>query len=99
MAKLQLADFVSLGYLQEVNRLFFHPLGLALAITHDGSTDRPVCLGPILDHRSDPDGIAFSFLTEELPDAKRLADFVESERKKREPGRIKILGSPIEPVE
>lgn len=44
------------GYLQEVNRTFFHPLGLALAIEigHDGVWR--LC---VLDAREDPEGFMF----------------------------------------
>ena len=34
MLKLDLGEFVEFGYLQEVNRTFLHPLGLALAVSH-----------------------------------------------------------------
>lgn len=45
------------GYLQEANRVFFFPLGLALCIEQelDGRTRLVV-----EDHRHDPDGVFFS---------------------------------------
>ena len=33
--QMDLNEFLDAGYLQEVNRLFFHPLGLALAFLQD----------------------------------------------------------------
>lgn len=52
------SEFRKEGYLQEVNRLFFHPLGLALsvAVDEDGSES----FGPIWDDRKDPAGIRFA---------------------------------------
>lgn len=50
-------EFRDLGYLQEVNRLFLHPLGLALGVVvgEDGS----VRFGDVWDHRDDPEGLIF----------------------------------------
>lgn len=51
------AEFQELGFLQEVNRRFLHPCGLALAIQKD---DDGTCrLAGIIDARDDPEGIAF----------------------------------------
>lgn len=49
-------EFRDLGLLQELNRLFLHPRGLAMAVTLDGDD---VSLGPIYDWRADPEGGAF----------------------------------------
>lgn len=43
------------GYLQEANRRFFHPLGLALAVVEYAGNDRLM----ILDARDDPEGFIF----------------------------------------
>lgn len=52
-----LREFVDFGYLQEANRQFFHPLGLALAVMeHD---DGSITLHAILDARDDPEGYVF----------------------------------------
>ena len=45
-------ELISEGYLQEANRRFFHPLGLALAVDSDGAL-------LVLDARDDPEGIVF----------------------------------------
>ena len=50
-------EFRDFGYLQEVNRLFFHPLGLALEIVIDD--DGTARLGKVWDSRDDPDGFIF----------------------------------------
>jgi hypothetical protein len=51
-------DFRGLGYLQELNRRFLHPLGLALSVSVDDSTGEE-SFGPILDYRDDPEGILY----------------------------------------
>ena len=56
------------GYLQEVNRQFFHPLGLALAVDHDGKAPLMV-----LDNRDDPEGMFFSEEQLNTPDAEGKA--------------------------
>lgn len=45
------------GYLQEANRLFFHPLGLALEVTVDD--DEEFYDVKIQDWRHDPEGVYF----------------------------------------
>jgi len=51
-------EFQRLGFLQEVNRRFFHPYGIALGITK--FPDGTMAIGPIFDDREDPEGIRFS---------------------------------------
>ena len=58
------------GYLQEVNRGFFHPLGLALELDmEDGSLK-------VWDYREDPEGIRFEGidLTEKAARFKAITD-------------------------
>lgn len=67
-------EFVSDGYLQEVNRRFFHPLGLALAVTIDRDFENETLdealdradkyVIDILDWRDDPEGVMFEDLEE-----------------------------------
>lgn len=54
---MEIAEFIRLGLLQEVNRLFLHPRGLALEVVID--KDGSARLGGIWDYRSDPEGMAF----------------------------------------
>jgi hypothetical protein len=56
--RMDLAEFRELGFLQEVNRLFFHPLGLALEMTYDEDLNEWRLSG-IWDYREDPEGIVF----------------------------------------
>lgn len=50
-------EFREQGYLQEVNRLFFHPLGLAISVDIDAVGNET--LGVIWDYRDDPEGIIY----------------------------------------
>ena len=50
-------DFRKLGFLQEANRKFFHPLGLALEVITNKNGDEE--LGGIWDYRKDPEGNFF----------------------------------------
>ena len=54
--RMNIREFRELGFLQEANRLFFHPLGLALEIIVSDEGDS---LGGIWDYRDDPEGIMF----------------------------------------
>jgi hypothetical protein len=56
--RIDIAEFRSEGYLQELNRLFLHPLGLALeVVVEDDGTER---LGGVWDYRDDPEGIYYA---------------------------------------
>jgi hypothetical protein len=88
-------DFRRLGYLQELNRLFLHPLGMALEI--DVAADGTETLGGIWDYRDDPEGIIFdpSEIDEEFVDrAIRISD----ERHKLVESRLELLGFAIQPI-
>lgn len=54
---MDLVEFMRLGFLQEANRRFFHPLGLALEM--EVADDGAVRLSGIWDYRDDPEGIVF----------------------------------------
>jgi len=56
--RIDIAEFRRLGYLQELNRRFLHPCGLALevVIEEDGSE----AFGGVWDYRDDPDGMLFA---------------------------------------
>ncbi len=91
---LNIKDFRENGYLQELNRRFLHPLGLALEIeiNHDGTE----ILKGIWDYRKDQEGNVFINLT----DKKSLEKFkkVEKEWKIKEKTRKKKLGFMIQPI-
>lgn len=55
---MDLGEFVDEGFLQEANRKFFHPLGLALGLQFD-ENDEPTRKAVIWDYRGDPEGMFF----------------------------------------
>lgn len=89
-AHMDIAEFRALGYLQELNRLFLHPLGLALEVV--GSFDGTETLGGIWDSRDDPEGIVFS----DAPDVEKVV-FVRDQLEARSAARFAGLGFVIQP--
>lgn len=100
--KIQISEFRKLGYLQELNRQFLHPLGLALevSINEDGTES----LGGVWDYRDDPEGIMYAYSNSKLspPDrvatAMKRAQFVCDQQSSRRPAREKALGFWVEPL-
>jgi len=86
-------EFVESGLLQEVNRQFFHPLGLALAVESEEGV--PARLAYIHDGRDDPEGFVFEQLTPaDTARARALAD----ERVRRCTVRRERLGFGVQPL-
>ena len=89
LEKINIKEFREKGYLQEANRLFFHPLGLALVvrIKKDGSEESDC----IWDVRKDDTGIMFSEMeySTDLNDKSHhaKASFIAAEKNKRIPFR------------
>ena len=80
--RIEIKEFRDRGYLQESNRLFFHPLGLALEVIIDelgGET-----LGGVWDDRADPEGRVFTEF--DLEKVKMVA----VEREARREARIEL---------
>jgi len=87
------------GYLQELNRRFLHPLGLALSVDID--EDGNETFGEIWDYRSDEEGIYYDLLNssdERINKFKENAQYIDSELEKRKEKRIEIFGDVIEPI-
>jgi len=84
MKYLPLESLVDLGILQEVNREFFHPLGLALEVEIGA---REMALR-VLDCRRDPAGIVFGEGVMERDKYERFQAF----REIRNQGRRRALG-------
>lgn len=89
---LDLNEFVQLGYLQEVNRCFFHPLGLALSVQRDKETGDIVSLGPIWDVRHDSEDMVFDQVDQEK------YRYIEVQWHRRDLDRTLRLGFMIQPV-
>lgn len=93
--RIDIKEFREKGYLQELNRQFLHPLGLALEIIIDGESEK---LGGIWDYRDDPEGIHFVNKTSNGTNFKIKADFVKSVFDTKKVLREKKLGYVIQPV-
>lgn len=77
------------GVLQEVNRQFLHPLGLALCVTYLGGNPAKL---EMLDMRQDPEGWIFDEVS--IEKAKK----VELELMKRAGPRMKAIGAIVQPL-
>jgi len=93
ITRMPVKEFRELGILQELNRQFLHPLGLALEVEQpeDGSAER---FGGIWDYRGDPEGLMFGT---ELPLGPALA--VDALRRAHAAARIKLMGAIVQPIE
>lgn len=93
--RIDIGEFCERGYLQEANRQFFHPLGLALEVTveEDGSAR----LSGVWDYREDPEGMTFGG-----PDNYGLsadkAQAVEEDRRKHVRARLALFGQSVQPL-
>ena len=56
--RMDVKEFRELGYLQELNRQFLHPLGLALEVVIDDDTGNE-SFGGVWDLPADPEGISY----------------------------------------
>lgn len=91
---IDIAEFRNEGYLQELNRRFLHPLGLALEVViEDDGTER---LGGIWDYRDDPEGIYFA---PESTDLSKHAEHIDELWATRSPAREAELGFFVQPVD
>lgn len=92
--RIDLTEFRDFGYLHEVNRLFFHPLGLALEAwaEEDGTI---IALGGVWDYRDDPEGMCMG---PEIISPEK-AERVEQEWRERQGPRFDRLGYMVQPVD
>jgi len=82
-------ELLDCGYVQEVNRRFFHPLGLALAVDRDKVNLDGSFPVQVWDYRDDPEGFLFADLTDDAAAGK--ADSVRSELLAKADVRRKVL--------
>jgi len=97
--RMDIKEFREQGYLQEVNRQFFHPLGLALEVSIDENGNE--VLGGIWDYREDDDGIYYDLANSSDERIQRFLDNsfnIMVEKEKRAEIRQNKLGSAIEPI-
>lgn len=90
---MNIREFQEAGYLQEVNRQFLHPLGLALSIEFNDENDCWRLYG-IWDYRDDPEGIIFDHGI--LKQVK--ADRVHAEQVGKAIARIRRFGFIVQPI-
>lgn len=84
--KMDIKEFRELGLLAEVNRIFFHPLGLALeVIVDDDGTEK---LGGIWDYRDDPEGMLYSKEFFPVDKIKKAQEFIKQKHEQR----MQVLG-------
>lgn len=93
---MKIKEFIEKGYLQELNRRFLHPLGLALEAVENNSEFK---LNGIIDCRKDKEGIYFD-LKNSNPERKlkfiKNFKFIEKEFNKRKKVRSKMFNGNIE---
>lgn len=89
---MDLDEFADSGFLQEANRMFFHPLGLALEVS-DADQDYHYDTLRVWDYREDPEGVTFEGGLS--PDKKARVDL---ERAGHAAHRTKLLGSVVQPI-
>lgn len=94
--KMEVAEFWEQGYLQELNRHFLHPLGLALEIVTDDEGN--VSFGKIWNYREDPEGMVFLPETISSEEFIRKAKLIEIEWDYKTRIRKEALGYVIQPV-
>lgn len=89
--RMSVTEFRELGLLQEVNRVFLHPKGLALEVVLDD--DGAERFGQVWDWRDDPEGIVFA----DAPDPDKAATVAALGSAKAE-ARMKSFGFIVQPV-
>ena len=89
--RMDIREFQEKGFLQEANRLFFHPHGLALEILIEDGEYR---LGGVWDYRDDAEGIVFG----EKPNEEKAAT-VYAEQKRHAEARRALMGDVIQPLD
>jgi len=90
--RIPIKDFRRFGYLQEANRVFFHPLGLALEVVVDSEGEESLG-GVWISH--DPEGIIFNALNEaDREKARRVRDLWKAKARTR----LACLGYVVQPI-
>jgi hypothetical protein len=91
--RMDIKEFRETGYLQELNRQFLHPFGLALEVIVE--EDGTETLGGVWDYRNDPEGLRFNDDEIDLNKIRRVENILTE----RIPSRKEKLGYYIQPAE
>jgi len=97
--RIDIKEFREQGFLQELNRQFLHPMGMALDISIDD--DGNETLEGIWDYRDDPEGLIFDIANSDEDRIKRFQDNEEKVAKhidKMIASRIESLGFGVEMI-
>ena len=97
--RMDIKEFRELGYLQELNRTFLHPLGLALEVSQE--SDGREWISGVWDYREDEEGIYYDITNsneERIDRFSKNEDFINNEFKNRIIKRKLKLGFGIEPI-
>ncbi len=92
--RIPIKEFRSLGFIQELNRRFLHPCGLALEVIVDKDTGEEA-LGGVWDYRDDPEGIRFEEGVASVDKVESVDQLLAS----KEQVRLDNLGYIVQPVE
>lgn len=92
--RMTVSEFREQGYLQELNRLFLHPLGMALEVIVDEDTGEEH-FGGVWDYRDDLEGIRFA----KGAGSRKKALAIRGEMDKAKSNRIQTLGYFIQPID
>jgi hypothetical protein len=91
--RMSIREFREFGFLQEANRLFFHPLGIGLEVIVDyEGVER---LGGIWDYRHLPDGMCYSTHQIEQDEIDRVEKLFNSKKE----NRIALWGTPYQQID
>lgn len=91
--RIDVAEFRERGYLQELNRRFLHPLGMALeVVVDDDGTER---LGGVWDYRDDPEGMRYEGYPSGSITSRAAA--VDAEWASKTEARVRALGYMVQP--
>lgn len=89
---MSIKEFRESGYLQEINRRFLHPLGIAIEVVQHANGQE--YFGKIWDAREDPEGMIFG---EGMIDPAK-AEFIYEQMDSRARDRMKALGWFEQPI-
>lgn len=93
--RMSVKEFREEGYLQELNRRFLHPLGLALEVFVED--DGEMRFGGVWDYRDDPEGMIFGQDILESDEFKKHFENVVDQMIDRRPERMAALGYWVQP--